>query len=99
MAPRGNQNAKGNKGGKGGPQKYDANYARRAALGAEAGLTDVEIADMLAITEQTLYKWKKLHPEFDLALKMGKDAPDMRVEQSLYKRALGYKHEAVKIAV
>ena len=38
-----------------------------------------------------------LHPEFFQSLKEGKEGADARVAQSLYRRALGWEHEAVKI--
>jgi DNA-binding XRE family transcriptional regulator len=60
------------------------------------GSTDESLALILGVTEQTICNWKK-DPEFILALKRGKDVADSRVVESLYTRATGYSHEAVKI--
>ncbi len=64
---------------------------------AAGGATDFEIAQRLGIHVATLYRWKAAHPEFREALKVGKEAADERVEASLYHRAVGYSHPAVKI--
>lgn len=96
-APLGNKNAVGNKGG-GRPLTYDANYhPRKARKFALLGLTDKQIADAFDITEQTIHQWKKDHIEFNLALKSGKEEADSNVAESLYKRATGYKHKAIKM--
>ena len=81
------------------PSKYDPVMVKQAEKLALLGATDRDVADFLGITESTLYLWKHEHPEFSEALKVGKEAADARVEQSLYRRALGYSHDAVKIAV
>jgi hypothetical protein len=39
-APKGNRNAKGNRGGHGGPEKYKPEFIELTQRGAEAGLTD-----------------------------------------------------------
>jgi hypothetical protein len=51
------------------------------------------------VNEATLHRWKHEHSDFCESLKVGKEAADSRVEQSLYRRALGYSHDAVKIQV
>jgi hypothetical protein len=64
---------------------------------AVSGATDVEIADYLEVSVQTLYNWRAKYPEFLEALKSGKEEADERVVSSLYKRATGFEHESVKI--
>ena len=81
------------------PTKWKPEFANTARLAAKLGATDREIAEMLGVSERTLNNWKHEHPEFAGALLLGKDAADDRVEQSLYRRAVGYEHDAVKIAV
>lgn len=61
------------------------------------GATDREMADFFEVSESTFYLWKLEHPELSEALKHSKEVADERVEQSLYRRALGYSHDAVKI--
>lgn len=81
------------------PTKYDPKMVTQAEKLALLGATDVEVADFFGVSESTLYLWKHEHPEFSEALKVGKESADQRVVQSLYRRALGYSHDAVKIAV
>ena len=64
---------------------------------AATGMTDAEMADKLGVTEQTFNNWKTQYPKFFESLKRGKEKPDAIVEASLFARATGYKHEAVKI--
>lgn len=72
-------------------------YVRVAKVAAKMGATDREIAEMCGVTERAFHMWKHEHPELVEALKLGKEEADTRVEQSLYRRALGYSHDAVKI--
>ena len=94
-APKGNQNAVGNKGGA--PSGYRPEYAARAAKACEAGFTDKELGELFGVNESTIYKWKLEHVDFGEALKSGKGPADDRVERSLFHRALGYSYDAVKI--
>ena len=71
-------------------------YILIAKAAARFGAIEDEIADELNISLGTLDNWKKTKPEFLSALKAGKEASDFRVERSLYQRAIGYSHPAVK---
>lgn len=79
------------------PTKYQPEFCETVHKLAAQGATDVEIADVLEIHVATLYRWKAEHLEFREATALGKEAADDRVEASLYHRACGYTHEAVKI--
>jgi hypothetical protein len=94
-APKGNQNALGNTGGR--PPKYEPDYPRRVYRLALLGLTDKEIAIALDVAESTINAWKHDYPEFLSALTRGKTEADGRVAESLFKRATGCHHKAVKI--
>ncbi|MFE4933433.1 hypothetical protein, partial [Streptomyces sp. NPDC056647] len=59
---------------------------------ARDGLTEEDIAHNMGIKRQTLYEWKKKHPDIDDALKRGKAVIDLKVENALLKRALGYQY-------
>lgn len=83
------------KGGR--PSKFRPEMVDQSKRLCQLGATDREVADFFEVSESTLNLWKLEHPEFSESLKLGKDAPDSRVEKSLYRRALGYSHEAVKI--
>lgn len=56
------------------------------------GMIDVEIAEILGIAEQTLYKWKKAHPDFALAMTRSKELVNEQVENAIIKRALGFQN-------
>ena len=64
---------------------------------ARDGLTDENIAKNIGIAASTLYEWKKRFPEISEALKRSKEIADRIVENSLYKRAIGYDQESVKV--
>jgi hypothetical protein len=60
------------------------------------GASDEKIADALEVAVSTFYLWKQEHKEFSEALARGREA-DATVAKSLYRRAKGYSHKAVKI--
>jgi hypothetical protein len=67
-----------------------------AKAAARFGAIEEEIADELNIGITTLERWKKYYPEFRGAINVGKSFADDRIERSLYQRANGYSHPAVK---
>lgn len=73
----------------------DENLIRLEAW-ARDGLTEADICKNIGITTQTLWDWKKKHPEVFDALKKGKEVADTIIENALYKRASGYDYEEVK---
>ena len=79
------------------PSKYMPEFAEQAKKLCALGATDKEIADFFEVSESSLNRWKVANPEFREALKTGKEEADERVERSLYHRAIGYKHDAVKM--
>lgn len=79
------------------PSKFQPEYVEQARKLAQLGATDKEIADFFEVHEATLNRWKAEYPELCESLKSGKAHADDRVERSLYHRAIGYKHDAVKI--
>jgi len=75
------------------PSLYDPKLHPKLAFWlAQAGLTDEQIAEEIAIHTDTLYQWRKVHPEFSEALKGGKATPDDEVEAALLRRAKGFKY-------
>jgi len=66
-------------------------------LGAWArdGLTDEKIAENMGISRSTLNDWKKKFPDISDTLKKNKEIADVKVENSLYQKAIGIK-EVVK---
>ncbi len=78
--------------------KYDTHVKPKLLLieaWARDGLTDEDIYKNLDISHDSFYKYKKEHPELTEALKRGKEEVDVIVENSLFKRALGYDFEEV----
>lgn len=61
------------------------------------GLTDEEQASVFDIDTSTLQRWDKEHPEFRDARADGRIKADAKVAASLWDRANGYSHPAVKI--
>lgn len=79
------------------PSLYLEVYAEKAFKLCLLGATDEEIADVFGIAPDTLYEWKKVHQEFSEAFIRGKADADANIAHSMYHRALGYSHKAVKI--
>jgi len=79
------------------PSPYKPDFARIAERLCRNGATDIEVADILGISVRTFYRWCLLHDEFTVAVRVGKDAADDRVERALYQRAVGYDYTAEKI--
>jgi len=79
------------------PTDYSPEFCQEAVELCANGATDAELAEYFGVTDRTIYRWKAKYPEFCQALKTAKDAADERVERSLYHKAVGYSHEAVKI--
>lgn len=95
-APKGNKNAKGNKGG-GRKSLFKPEYVQMAKRIALLGATDAELGGVFSVSLSTIEDWKRTHVEFRNALKEGKTIADSEVANRLYRRALGYSHKAVKI--
>lgn len=79
------------------PTDYRPEYATQAEKLCRLGATDVDLADFFEVNTTTIWRWSQKYEEFCNALKLGKEAADDRVERSLYARANGYTHDAVKI--
>lgn len=62
-----------------------------------AGATDEEIASEFGMSVRQLYRWYKLYPELCQAKTAGKNFADFEVEESLFKRALGYDIEETEV--
>lgn len=79
------------------PTKYKSEFAKVAKKLCELGATDNEVGEALGVHVATIYRWRNQYKEFCDSLKAGKAKTDDRVEMALYRRAVGYTHEAVKI--
>jgi hypothetical protein len=79
------------------PPKYRDEFAEQARKLCLLGATDADMADFFEVDERTVNRWKQDHHAFCQSLKDGKAVADANVAQSLYRRALGWETEAVKI--
>lgn len=84
-----------NKGGR--PASYRTEFCDQARKLCQLGATDPELADFFSVSVQTILNWRNRYPDFAAAVKVGKAAPDERVERSLYQRAVGYNYESEKV--
>jgi hypothetical protein len=88
-APKNNQHAKGNNGGR--PSKYKPEYAETARkLCARLGFTDEQLADWFEVNVRTIYAWRLRHDEFSQATRAGKDEADDLVERATVQHITGY---------
>lgn len=63
------------------------------------GCTIDEIADDVGVAVSTIKKWLHDYPELSDAVKKARTLPDIKVEDSLYKRAIGFKTTKTKTIV
>ena len=82
---------------RGRPSKYKPEFAKLAGRMCNLGATDADLADFFEVSIRTVERWRSEHDDFCRAIKDAKNVADSRVERSLYQRALGYSHDAVKI--
>lgn len=78
---------------------YQSRYARIAYKFFLLGATVEQLADALSVCKATIYNWAQRHPEFDMALRGGRELADANVASRLYARAMGYSHDEEVIKV
>jgi len=76
--------------------KFNEVLSDRVIELAEQGKTDREIADEIGVSLAALSNWKIVRPEFMESLKVARSFADDLVEASLFQRAIGYSHKAIK---
>lgn len=80
------------------PNKYDTNVKPRLfeiENWCRDGLIEEEICKRLGVSLSSLQNYKNKYEELSKALKDGKEIADYKVENALYKRALGYRNTEV----
>lgn len=87
----------GKKRGVGRPSLYDPANNEIVTNYCLMGATNEELARFLKVSISTIDKWLREEPAFSSAVSEGKEIADAKVTRSLYHRALGYSHDAVKI--
>jgi len=61
------------------------------------GATNADLAALFEVDVTTIDRWLAEKPEFRGAVYKGREGADADVARSLYQRATGYRHKAVKI--
>jgi hypothetical protein len=79
------------------PSSFRPEFEAAARKLCQMGATDKDLAEAFGVDERTINNWKKDHADFFQSLKDAKAEADERVERSLFRRALGYSHPAVRI--
>lgn len=77
--------------------KYQPSFPRLAYRHCLLGATNQDLAKLFGVSDVTIDNWLKDKPRFLGAVKRGRTDADARVAKSLYRRAIGYSHKAVKI--
>ena len=67
---------------------YQADYPEQARRLCLLGVTDRDLARCFEVSESTINRWKRKHPEFSEALRRGKALADADVAEALYRKAL-----------
>ena len=80
------------------PSSYRTEYAEQGRkLCLLLGATDEELSRFFAISPATLADWLAEVPAFAAAVKAGRELADAEVADRLYRRAIGYSHDAVRV--
>lgn len=79
------------------PSKYDPEFCEQARRLCLLGATDQQLADFFMVDPDTIYEWQRVHPKFSESIRAGKVVADAEIAASLFQRAKGYSHDAVKI--
>lgn len=78
------------------PTDYRPEFCEYARELREKGATYPELALFFGVARQTLFAWRLKYKDFHDALKVGTEAADERVVDSLWQRATGYEHDVEK---
>lgn len=80
------------------PTLYDPKkFPDRAFKLALLGLTNEQLATAFGVAVSTISLWMVEHKPFSDAITRGRDEADGEIAHSLYHRAKGYSHKAVKM--
>ena len=75
---------------------YDNDYSPlKVEEWAREGANRDTIAKRFGISVQTLYKWRRVHPAFDVAYRKGMNPVDFEVENAFLKSCLGFTYKEI----
>lgn len=75
--------------------KYNLSLDKLLVLLAKAGLNNEEIGEVLGMSANIFSSFLSQNPEVREIIEDAREEPNFRVEQSLFKRALGYKTKEI----
>jgi len=76
--------------------KYDPDLHPILAAGmAKDGMSNTKMAEKIGINKRTFYKWMKEYVEFRAGVVVSKAIADYRMEDSVYRRGIGYKYTEI----
>jgi hypothetical protein len=76
---------------------YTDSHPHTAERMCRLGATQVQLADLFGVSTTTIGNWLRQHAPFAEAVRRGKAIADLKVTESLYRRACGFRHPDVKI--
>jgi hypothetical protein len=79
------------------PTAYEERFVDMAYRMTLLGATIQALAEHFSVNMDTIHEWRSKHADFSDAIARGRDEADSHVAHSLYHRAKGYSHPAVKI--
>lgn len=81
------------------PSKYKPEFAQRVKMLCASGATLSDLATAFGVSVSTVKLWALEHKAFSAAQKVGKATADRLVEESLFRRAMGYETDETDIRV
>lgn len=79
------------------PSKYHEGFCHLVEQATIIGAIKPELAVLLGVGGDTVDRWMREFPQFQAAIKRGRERADAQVEKALHARALGYSHPEDKI--
>lgn len=79
------------------PAYWKVDYTRQIFWLALLGITEREMANIIGISIDLFNLWKKSHPDFLAALQKGRTEAPAMAANTLFRRAMGWEHLAVKM--
>lgn len=77
--------------------RYREEYADTVFKLALLGMNQDDICNFFDVSRAVLTRWRKKYPEFDYAIKSGREAADAKVAYSLFQKATGYDFMETKV--
>jgi len=76
------------------PSRYDPAFVKQARRLSRLGADNAALAKFFSVSLPTLYRWQARHPDFGLAVAMGRAEVAGLEKPGIFKRATGYQFSA-----